>query len=378
MAEVWRWWPQSVFEALEFETDVRMARSGEWRDSLKDATQFLTLGHTLQHARAEAMIEAVRANALGQWLVPEWPNATVSPSTLAAAETIVPVAVPEAYRVGQKVFIGLDDAAWEAREVGVVGVSDITLTAGLDATYAGSAGRPLIVAPLVLCVAPGGVEFQTVFPVQGLTAQFMSVDPVDLAANPYPTHADLPVVTDGRVPFQPLAGGLNQASDLFASGFGAYALQAVETYTRRRGMVSWYDKGHAARWARRGFLHHLRGRDGAFWLPTGQNDLPLQGPVASGALSVLVKPVAANAAMVGCRIVLREGANVAIREVTGASTVGPNQSLAIAAPGVAFTTVATVSLAVKSRLDTDRIEIGYQFAAGGLAAFCSAPVVEVP
>lgn len=378
MAEVWRWKPQVISETLEFETDVRAARSGEWRDSLKDATQFLTLGHTLRNARAEAMIEAVRANALGEWLVPEWPNATVGTGTLAAAATVIPVAVPGAYSVGQAVFIGLDDAAWEQGEVDSIGASDITLTAGLGATYAGSPQRPLIVAPLVLSIAPGGVEFQTTFPMQGLSARFMSIAPVDLAANPYATHASLPFVTDGRVPFQPLAGALNQASDLFASGFGAYALQAVETYTRRRGTVSWYDKGQAARWARRGFLHFLRGRDGAFWLPTGQNDLPLVSSVASGALSITVQPTAANAAMVGRRIVLREGANVVIREVTGAADAGANQALSIAAPGVAFTTAATVSLAVKSRLDADQIVVDYQFVAGGLAGFCSAPVIEVP
>lgn len=375
MAEVWPWKPQSITETLEFETDVRMARSGEWRDSLKDATQYLALSHVLH--QGEAMIEAVRANALGEWLVPEWPNATISATTLAAAETVIPVAVPEAYRVGQAVFVGLDENAWEEGEVASVGGSDITLVDGLGATYAGSPGRPLIVAPLIRCIAPDGVSFQSIFPVQGMSARFMSVDPVDLAANPYPTHADLPVVTDGRVPFQPLAGAMGQAADLFASGFGAYALQSVETYTRRRGTVSWYDKGHTARWARRGFLHHLRGRDGAFWLPTGQNDLPLQGSVSAVALTITVKPMAANAAMVGRRIVIREGGNVVIREVTGASGTG-NQVLSIAATGVAFTTAATVSLAVKSRLDSDQIEIGYAFAAGGLAAACAAPVIEVP
>jgi hypothetical protein len=378
MAEVWRWKPQAIGETLEFETDVRMARAGEWRDSLKDATQFFDLSHTLLTTRAEAMIEAVRANALGQWLVPEWPNATVSTGTLAAATTVIPVAVPAAYQVGQPVYIGLDDASWEEGEVASIGASDITLVDGLAATYTGTPGRPVIVAPMILCIAPGGIEFQSVFPVQGLTARFMAIEPVDLAANPYPTHADLPVVTDGRVPFQPLPGSLNQASDLFASGFGAYALQQVETYTRRRGLVSWYDKGHAARWQRRGFLHYLRGRDGAFWLPTGQNDLPLVSSVASGALSITVRPCAANAAMIGRRITIREGANVVTRQVAGASTVGANQALSIDAPGVAFSTAAIVSLTVKSRLDTDQIELGYQFAAGGLAATCSAPVIEVP
>lgn len=378
MAEVWRWWPQSIAETLEFETDVRMTRAGEWRDSLKDATQYLTLSHVLKAPLAETMIDAIRANALGEWLVPEWPNATVSTGTISAAATVIPVAVPAAYSVGQAVFIGTGPDAWEQGEVASIGASDITLDAGLAATYAGSASRPVVAAPLVLCIAPGGVDFQTAFPVQALSARFMSIAPVDLAANPYPTLAGVPVVTDGRVPFQPLAGGMNQAADLFASGFGAYELQAAETFTRRRGTVSWYTKGHAARWALRGFLHFLRGRDGEFWLPTGQDDLPLVSPVASGALSITVEPALSNAAMVGRRIVLREGASVVIREVTGAADAGANQLLTIAAPGVAFTVAATVSLATRSRLDADQIEIAYQFAAGGLAASCAVPVVEVP
>ncbi len=378
MAEVWRWWPQSIAETLEFETDVRMTRAGEWRDSLKDATQFLTLSHILSAPRAETMIEAVRANALGEWLVPEWPNATVSTGTLSAAATVIPVAIPAAYAVGQGVFIGTGPDAWEQRTVASIGASDITLTAGLGATYAGAESRPVIVAPLVLCIAPGGLDFQTAFPVQGLSARFMSIRPVDLAANPYPTLSGVPVITDGRVPFQPLQGGINQAADLFASGFGAYALQPAELYTRRRGTVSWYTKGHAARWALRGFLHFLRGRDGEFWLPTGQNDLPLVNPVASAALNITVRPVMGNAAMVGRRIVIREGASIVIREVTGASDAGANQSLTIAAPGVAFTTAAAVSLATRSRLDTDQIEIAYQFAAGGLSASVALPVIEVP
>ena len=377
MAKVWPWWPQSIAETLEFQTDVRMARTGEWRDSLKDATQFLTLGHLLQHAKAEAMIAAVEENAIGEWLVPEWPNATVSTSTLAVAATTIPVAVPEAYTVGRFVFVGLDDSNWEIGEVDSIGATDITLVEGLVSAYAGSVHRPVVIAPLVLSIAPGGVEFQTSFPLQGVSTRFMAVEPLDLAANSYSMHSNRPIVIDGRVAFSPLAGAMNQASDLFESGLGAYSLQAVENYTRRRGVVSWYDKGPENRWARRKFLHFLRGRDGEFWLPTGQNDMPLMAAVTSGAVSILVKPCASNANMVGKRILLREGTNAVIREVMGAGSVGDNQSLSIIATGVAFTTAAVVSLVPKSRLDTDQVEIAYQFAGGGLAMFCSAPVIEV-
>lgn len=377
MADVWRWWPQSLQETLEFETDVRMARSAEWRDSLKDATQYLSLSHLMPVAEAEAAIEVVRTNTDGEWLVPEWPNATIFTGTIAAAEDTVSVEVPTAYTVGQQVFIGTGPNAWEQGEVAAVDIGSITLVDGLVG-YVGSSNQPVVVVPMQLCIAPGGIEFQTGFGAQGMSIRFMAIEPLDLSENPYPTHSGLPVVTDGRVPFQPLNGSLNQAVDVFSSRHGAYALQQVETYTRRRGTVSWYDKSHTDRWERRKFLHFLRGRDGAFWLPTDQRDLPLVEQIDAVDLTITVVPFASSAEMVGRRIVIREGTNFVVREVTAAADDGDNQELAIAATGVNFTTSAVVSMAVKSRLDADTIEIAYQFAGGGLAAFCAAPVVEVP
>ena len=307
MADVWRWWPQSLQETLEFETDVRMARSAEWRDSLKDATQYLSLGHLMPVAEAEAAIEVVRTNTDGEWLVPEWPNATIFTGTIAAAEDTVSVEVPTAYTVGQQVFIGTGPNAWEQGEVAAVDIGSITLVDGLVG-YVGSSNQPVVVVPMQLCIAPGGIEFQTGFGAQGMSIRFMAIEPVDLSENPYPTHSGLPVVIDGRVPFQPLNGSLNQAVDVFSSRHGAYALQQVETYTRRRGTVSWYDKSHTGRWERRKFLHFLRGRDGAFWLPTDQRDLPLVEQIDAADLTITVAPFAASAEMVGRRIVIREGA----------------------------------------------------------------------
>jgi len=82
--------------------------------------------------------------------------------------------------------------------------------------------------------------------------------------------------------------------------------------------------------------------------------------------------------MIGRVIVIREGASLVTREVTDALTTGDEQELEIAAPGVAFTTAAQVSLAHRSRLEVDTVEISYQWVGAGLAAFCTAPTIEVP
>lgn len=378
MPEVWHWHPQGLSEMLEFETDIRQPPGGEWRDSLKDATQFLYMSHALNTVDAEKMIEAVRLNAFGDWYVPEWPNSTKFLVTLASGTNTIDVPVSAAYLVGQKVFVSTDNDNWELAEVLSKDSGSITLTAGLTNSYGGNAVRPVVVAPVVLCVAPGGVETQSTYPIQIMNISFMSMEPVDLADSDYPEFQGLPVFNDAGVPFSPLAGSMSQALDVMASRFGAYEVQEVETYTRRRGTVSWLDKGIEKMWSRRRFLHFVRGRDGEFWLPTSQNDLRLQDEIGAADLTILVKGVIANADMTGRRVMIKEGDTEVYREVTGAATVGPNQQLSIAATGVDFTEAATVSLMIKSRLDTDQIALEYQFVAGDIASACVMPTIEVP
>lgn len=378
MPEIWRWHPQTLSEMLEFETDIRQPPGGEWRDSLKDATQYLYLSHVLSSVESEKLVETVRLNAFGEWYVPEWPNASKLMTTLASGATSIAVPLPEVYSVGQKVFVSTDNDHYEIAQVASLGVGIVNLTAGLSATYGGNSVRPVVVAPVVLCVAPGGVETQSVFPSQSVSVSFMSIEPVDLADNEFDAFDGLPVLNDVSVPFSPLAGSMNQAIDVMPSRFGAYEFQEVETFTRRRATLSFMDKGLSAMWKRRKLIHLLRGRDGEFWLPTGQNDLHLQASIDAGDLSILVKGITTNAAMVGKFIMIKEGPLAVYKEIMAATTVGPNQELEITAPGVAFTTSASVSLMVRSRLDTDQIALDYQFVAGGLASFGTLPAVEVP
>ncbi len=377
MPEVWHWHPQALSEMLEFETDIRQPPGGEWRDSLKDATQYLYLSHILNTVDAERMIETVRANSFGDWYVPEWPNSSKILTTVASGTDTINVPVPAAYSVGQKVFVSTANSHWEQGTVLSKDADSITLEDGLVNSYGGNEIRPVVVAPMVLCVAPGGIETQSVYPSQVLNISFMAMEPIDLAGNDYPEFQDLPVLNDAGIPFSPLSGSMSQLIDVMASRFGAYELQEAETYTRRRGTVSWLDKGLEKMWSRRKFIHFIRGRDGEFWLPTSQNDLRLQSALDATDLTMTVKGVATDAAMAGRVILIKEGTNEVYREVTEALTVGPNQQLLIDPTGVDFSQDAVVSFMIKSRMDSDQISLDYQFVAGTMASTCALATVEV-
>lgn len=377
MPETWQYFPQGLSETLEFETDVRQAPGGEWRDSLKDATQFFNTFHVMGAAKAEAALERVRLNSFGDWYFPDWANQTRVLSTLASTTTVLNVANTDAYVVGQKVLVALDDDTWEQREVASKGVGTVTLTSGLVGSYGGNAVRPAVIVPLVLCIAPNGAEFQAYFGANDINMTFMSMEPQDLSGNAYPLYLGLPVVTDGAVLFSPLAGTVSQAIDLTQSKFGAYEQQEAELYVRRRGSVSWFDKGVSAMWTRRQFLHFLRGRDGEFWLPTGRNDMKLSAAIDAADLSISVKGVLSDALVVDKHIVVHENGNTVCKQVAAALTTGGVQELEITATGVDFSANATVSFVTKSRLDTDSMEVVYSFVAGGLASTCAVATIEV-
>jgi len=377
MPETWQYFPQGLSETLEFETDVRQAPGGEWRDSLKDATQFFNTFHVMGAIKAEGVLERVRQNTFGDWYFPDWANQTRVLSTLASTTTVLNVVNTAAYVVGQKVLVAIDDDNWEQGEVASKGVGTITLTSGLLNSYGGNSVRPAVIVPLVLCIAPNGAEFQSYFNANDINLTFMSMEPQDLSGNAYPLFLDLPVVTDGAVPFSPLAGAVSQAIDLMQSRFGAYEQQEAELYVRRRGVLSWFDKGVSAMWARRQFLHFLRGRDGEFWLPTGRNDLKLTAAVDAADLSISVEGVLPDAQMADKYIVIRENSNVVCKQVAAALTTGGVQDLEITATGVDFSTDAAVSFITKSRLDNDSVEVSYSFVAGGLASTCAVATVEV-
>jgi len=381
MSSVWYWPPNAISEKIEFLTDIRASRTAEIRDSYKDATNYPKYGYRVHHEIGEAMIDLYRSDPLGEYLVPEWSTATVSKNVIInLGQTIIPVEDSSVYEVGGLVFIGNGKHEWEQATVGSLGVGTITLTTGTVNAYSGSQFRAVFVAPLISCILPSGINFNSQFRVINLTCNFLNSATIDIAENIYPEYLSLPLVTDGKIGVSQLSGSVRQFAELFDSGHGAYDLIAQEEYSKRYGEFSFYDSDYQSRLNRRKFLHFMRGMDGEMWVRSGQRDLNLLSGFSAASISLSVKPFTSVSRMIGKHIYLKEGGQIAAREVTSATDVSDSeQTLFLSSPPGFDGTISTmVSLLHKSRFDQDMFDISYRFTPFGLKSSLTAKVVEVP
>ncbi len=368
MTAFWPYPPQSLSETLDFYTDVRAARSSETRDSLKDATRMMDISHTLPFREAEEALELFWSAPLGEWVVPVWPEFSKGGPLLLGATTVT-CDTDASYKVGGYVYIG-DGVLSEFRVVQSIGSGSIVITAGTSRAYAAP-----MVAPAEQCYCPGGITTSRGYPMKDLAGQWMSLEPADQADNPFPTHGGFPVVTDPGVLTAPLSGSVSRALQVLESRFGVYALAETETYTRRRSTLQFMDQ--SGKWERRKFLHYCRGQDQAFYVPTWQNDLPLQASVSSGDTTIQVQKLTPTAGQLVGRVIQIENAagTKYHRTITAATTLLGVTTLTVAA-GITAGTDAVVSLMTLYRFETDQLSLSHMFTPNGLITAFSAPLVE--
>ena len=134
-------------------------------------------------------------------------------------------------------------------------------------------------------------------------------------------------------------------------------IEPVLTHVQRRSTITLIDRG-AARWTRRRWLHALRGRQRAFWLPTWGRELVLQASVTSSATSVIVAATADPGVWIGRHVMFDIASGPVFREITNAVYDALGIRLTIAAPGKSIPITTPIHLLTKVRLDTDRIETG--------------------
>lgn len=365
MPDFWPFVPliEGTVEKLSWLTDVRQTVAGEMRDSLRDARQRFIFSFNLDDTERAEAIEIASKNMLGDFEVPDWPSKTLLDGSVLDSDTVIAVDTNADYRTGGRAVIYKSRTEYALVEIAAVAVGQITLSAPVGVTLTGSARAPLAVAPLRTAYLVGGLTESKFF--RGRTvaaAEFECRDGVDIGENNYVTLGSYPVLTDPSVVVTPLDGAVARAVDYVDSGLGTVVGMPVRNVVISRETISFIDQGLSARWSRRRFLHYLRGRDGAFWLPSWSRDLEMALQWSSAGNFMTVAPLLADVAdYVGRRIQVDDGAFIH-REVTSAIVSGNNHRLYMSPPGRDVPTTAVVSFLGLRRLDADVLELQHSAA----------------
>lgn len=373
-AVTWPYAPSTLVETLSFLTSVLKAPDGESRYSMRDAVQQLEFQYLVEEIDVAKLTELFHSNPLGNWYVPVWQDATNVAGTLASGSTAISAETSADYRAGGQAILWDSNDSYELVTVASAAGGTVTVSA-TTATH-----TDFTIAPIRECIVADGLSRGVQRNVETAALMFIALNPVDLAASPYPTLSGFDVLTDPLSVMSPLSAGMRQAFQMLDSGFGAMELIQTESYIRPRWTIAFEDYTVSSRWSRRQWLHNVRGRDGAFWVPTWKDDLALQADIGASDLTIQVADIMPDAAAyTGIAIQIDDGAgNLYHRIVSGATILAGVATLTITALGAAVSAAdATVSLMNLVRFDSDDIRITHKRIFDDFKSSFSVPAVGV-
>ena len=399
MSLIWPHAPSSIEEALVFTTDVRQTPEGEFADSHHAAMSKLTYVSVVQDAERAAAEYRYRNNPARVWYVPQWIDMlrldldTLSPSgadldTLAGISNIAYAD----WRVGNQVLVWQDWNQWSVHEIASIGGSSLGVSDYFDPGVF-NPGQ-VVVVPCTSCYADGSISFSEVFRATQMSVSFREIAENDLdpGTDIYgtPSGQSRQVFSDHVVVSQGIEGAVERPLEIFDTGYGRIAIEDLRDFTEKlRGFT--LSTGDAATlWGWRQFLHQMRGRDGAFFLPSGRADLPLYQTYQSPWSTVYVtKTFLGTTDYDGLVIAIDtfgDGSDVVYKTVgTAAETVSGRISLPLTdsgnppRPSANVTTAAgRISICDLVRFDADEIAIQHRLAGGGWFSTIATTVREVP
>lgn len=376
---VWPFIPQVEHrETLEWLTDILPSFNNEQRLAVRQAPrqaltyEFQLLPHSFSRAKALATQWAHRVYG-----VPVWSELT-RVGLLPAGITEVTLDTRNAdYRDNDLILIWESDTHFVAAENLQVLPDRIVLKFPLEDTY-----QNAYVAPLRFARTPQGVSFRRfAHDITIANVSFQVTQNKDLAASAgYPQYRGKDVLTERSVIISDLAERISRSMDEFDNGSGPVIVDIQKSWVDSAKVVTFDTLSREHRWAVRGWLHSLRGRQRAFWLPSWNRDLTLVEDVGANGTTLVVRPIGYPLyyGVKDIMVQLKSGVQAFARVLGGATNSNGNEVLSLDVPlGVdaPVSEVDFICFMSHVRLNADRVEI--QHTSAGRATI-SIPVVETP
>ena len=379
-AEVWPFQPDAPLkETLEWKTDVLQSETGEQRLALRAAPrQMFNFTTTLDETYFGKAREFNRLYGATTFAFPVWPEQTKLGASLSAAATSISFSTANAsYTDGGYILIWDSPDNYEFALLDSVASGSVVLSAGLSNSY-----QNPIVAPCRTCIVDGGgFSFTRSGPYFTVTANVIATDNAALSGtSPYPSYGGFDVLTDEPVTRNNLTENVIRAATYVDNGFGLISMQPTKTYVDFGQTISFIDAWGSELWARRTWLHSLKGMQKTFWLPTFANELVLAANILSTATTIDVESIGATALYTSRHIMieLKSGTRYFRAVSTAAHESGGIDRMAIDSAlgaGVTASDIAQFCFLSLVRLNADAVTITHND--GGYAE-TAIPVIEVP
>lgn len=377
---LWAFCPRAGFtEKLAWKTDIIGSFRNEQRLALRTAPrqgyQYRYSFDAHQYSRARAM---VTKNAQGVYGVPVWAEATRLPSLSAGATYIDLDTTTSDYRENDLIVIWAADDDAEAVETTTVTATRVNLKLPLARSW--GACR---VMPLRLATALNGMDASR--PMRDYaeaSMDFTVVRNADLSPLPADvTYRSAPVMLDCPLIVSSLHERISRDVDVLDNESGVPSVDVVTAYVRRLATVSLFAADAAAIWRLRRWFASRRGKQKAFWLPSGNHDLTIVAPVGLNATSITVRgigwPLFYDSQDI--MIVLNDGTRHLARISSATTNIDGNDVLAIdgalTTPGFQPSAVESVQFMMYVRQDADSITLEHN-EAGHVTV--DVPVLETP
>lgn len=380
--EPWPFPAASLKEQLQWLTDPLGSRTGEQRLALRKAPrQMFSWGWLCdqdEYARGKRMGRERGATFIG---FPVWSESVKLDVTVDAAATSILLDTTTAdWRVDDMVLFWKSSSQYKHMLVQSISDTEIFFHEAIGEEFI----RPDVM-PVRRCRFLDGVTGDRLSYYVEVRSEFLVIDSIDLSANwvtDFDQYEGLDVITERPEIVSRIAEKLIRSSTVVDNQFGPVDYEPAKDYADFGQTLGFLDERPGPLWRRRLWLHSLRGKQKAFWLPTFNNDLELM--VANNGISPVltvrnIGPAAAPAlSYTGNHIFIemQDGTHY-YKQIIGAADNGTTDDIQISSAfGVAIdpADIAIFGFMHKVRLDSDTVEIEHRPSQISLTTI---PVIEV-
>ncbi len=263
-------------ERITWNTDVISTRVNEQRISLLTAPRIeYDYNFHFNEQDFREIKQVSKKFATQTFILPLWVDRSLVTSLL-AADTVINIDTTSAdYRIGEFVALLVSDV--DIRLFTLLSKTNTSLT--LDANI-GSNLTNVNVCPAIKVLAKDGVTFSR-NPVNHNMGKitFVAIKEKDIYDDSvlYTQYKSLDVLLD----CQPILSGISEkivkAQETFDNGYGLVEYDFINDYITRLMTCNFHTNQKTTRHKLRKFLAKMKGKRGAFWLPSFHNDMLLSG-----------------------------------------------------------------------------------------------------